>query len=338
MKLVSAFAAFILSTAAVTVKAQDYPPMRLKYGSVLPANNVVSDVDKFFVERVKQKSNGKIVIDIYWTSALGKPQEMLPLISAGAVDFTMFLTGQYSETPLLGFMNALPLAHFDSQKVVDISKALYEQSGGIQKELDKIGAKVLLVRPTPIYQLLCRKPYETLADLRGAKLRSYGAYVPVMWQALGANPVNVSPTELYDSLSKGIFDCAYWNPPFHADAKLYEVAKYLIDVDFGVIELAPIVVPVTVWNQWPAPVQKLFLEVAREAEVYGIKHIRENSLQSVDFMVKNGVRIVKFKETAQLRKAVPNMVEIWLQKQKDAGRGADAEQIVQLMKARSASN
>lgn len=328
--------AFALSLAAgltlaglgSAVVGQEVPTLRLKYASHVPANNVVSEVDRYFVERVREKSGGKIQIEMYWNRALGKQQEMLPLISAGAVDFTTLETAQYGETPLIGFMNALPLVHYDARKLVALSRALYEGSPAIKREMERIGARELWVRHLPNYQLLCRKPYETIAELKGAKLRSYGAYVPVMWQALGANAVNVVASELYDGLAKGTFDCAYLPPAFLVDYKLYEPAKYLIDIPFGMIEFAPTLVPTTVWERWPESVRKIMIEASREAEDFGIKHIEANSGEALALMERNGVKLVKFKETEQLRRMVPEMLGVWLQKQKEAGRGAAAEQIV----------
>jgi TRAP-type transport system periplasmic protein len=327
-----------LAGIACAANAQDVPALKLKYASHVPGNNVVSEVDKFFVERVKEKSAGKIQIDIYWNRALGKQQEMLPLISAGAVDFTTLESAQYGETPLIGFMNALPLVHFDARKLVDLSKALYETSAPIKAEMNRIGARALWVRHLPNYQLLCGKPYETIAQLRGAKLRSYGAYVPVMWQSLGANAVNVVASELYDGLSKGTFDCAYLPPAFLVDFKLFEPAKYLIDVPFGMIEFAPTLVPTAVWDKWPESVKKIMLEASKEAEEFGVKHIEANAGDSVAIMLRNGVQIVKFKETEQLRKMVPDMLQVWQQKQQDAGRGAAAQEIVTLTRSRLSTN
>ena len=309
--------------------AQDFPSLTLKYASHVPSNNTVSDVDRYFASRVKELTDGKVNVEFYWNRALGKQQEMLPLIGAGALDFTTLETAQYGETPLIGFMNALPMVHFDAPKLVALSRKLYETAAPIQAELKRIGAKTLWVRHLPNYQLLCRKPYETIAEFKGAKLRSYGAYVPVMWQSIGANAVNVVASELYDGLSKGTFDCAYLPPEFLAEYKLFEPAKYLIDIPLGMIEFAPTLVPNVVWDRWPENVKQAILRASKDAEEFGVKHIEENAgKKAVDIMVKGGVQIVNFKEKDQFRKLVPNMLDVWLQKQKEAGRGPQAEQIV----------
>jgi TRAP-type C4-dicarboxylate transport system substrate-binding protein len=312
--------------------------MRLRYASHVPEYNSVSEVDKFFADKLLERSNGKIKVDFYWNRAIGKQQEMLALISAGALDFTTLETAQYGETPLIGFMNALPMTHYDAKKLVELSRELYETSEPIQKEMETVGAKALWVRHLPNYQLICTKPYETIADFRGAKLRAYGAYVPVMWQAMGANAVNIVASELYDGLSKGTFDCAYLPPAFLVDYKLYEPAKYLIDIPFGMIEFAPTLVPTTVWDSWPAEVQQLMLDVSKETEAFGLRYIEENAGKSIDFMVQNGVTVVEFKELDQLRKLVPDMLTVWEERQTQEGRGEAARSIVATARANLAGN
>ncbi|WP_342240568.1 TRAP transporter substrate-binding protein DctP [Inquilinus sp. OTU3971] len=334
LKTVAAAVLMGLALIAIPAAAQSYPEMRLKYAVHVPASNVVAEADKYFADEVKRRSGGRIVIDIYWNRALAKQSEVLPLVAAGAIDFSTLEAAQYGETPLTGFANALPMTFFDAGQLMDVSRSLYRDSSGIRTELEKLGLIALWVRPLPNYQLLCRKPYRTVADLEGARLRSYGAYVPLMWQAIGANAVNVVASELYDGLAKGTFDCAYLPPPFLADYKLQEAAKYLLDIPFGMIEFAPVIVGEEAWDSWPAEVRQLFTEVAADTEAFAVRRIEADAGLAVERMVKDGVEIVRFEETAQLRGKIPNMLDVWLEMQRDAGRGPDAEEIVSIARAK----
>lgn len=320
--LLGAVAAVFLGGSAAG--AGDIPPMDLKYASVLPQGNAVSDVDEYFVKKLDELSAGKIKAQIFWTRALGKADEMLPMIEAGAVDFTMLETGQYSETPFLGMMNALPMAHFDAVEVVRTAYDLYENSEAVKKELETIGARIALVRPSPGYYLLCKTSIESLADFRGKKLRAYGPYVPLMWEALGAVPVNVPSNELYEALDKGVIDCAYLPPSFLAAFKLHEVAKNFIDFSFGNIELAPIVVPTAVWERWPAEIQAIVEKAADDAEAWGADHIARNAADSIGVMVAGGARKVALKDADSVAAAIPDMIDVWVKRQTESGRGEQA--------------
>src|SRR3546814_2387778 len=61
------------------------------------------------------------------------------------------------------------------------------------------------VSATP-YHLLCTKAVKSLADLKGLKVRAASSSAALV-QALGATPVNVAVTEIYEALQRGQVDC-----------------------------------------------------------------------------------------------------------------------------------
>nr|WP_255553485.1 TRAP transporter substrate-binding protein DctP [Maritimibacter sp. DP1N21-5] len=306
--------------------------MNFKYASVLPQGNAISDVDEYFVDKLTELSDGNLTAEIYWTRSLGKADEMMTLVEAGAIDFTMLETGQYSETQFSGVTNALPMVFFSADEVLEASQALLA-SDVVQQELAAIGGQVTLVRPSPGYYLLCKDPIQSTADFKGKKLRGYGAYVPLMWEALGAVPVNVASNELYEALDKGIIDCAYLPPSFLAAFKLGEVAKYLVDYSFGMIELAPIVTPTVVWEGWSPEVQAVVTQAARDAEAWGADHIQQNAEESIQSMVDIGVEVVPVSDPEAIEAAIPDMLDIWSAKLEGEGRGEEAAAVVEIIRA-----
>ena len=80
--LITVIFAFSLSS---TTLAQDYPEMKLRLAHFLTPNFPGSQVDKWFADEVKARSNGKIKIEIFYAGSLGKATELLDLVSSGAV-------------------------------------------------------------------------------------------------------------------------------------------------------------------------------------------------------------------------------------------------------------
>lgn len=318
-----------LGMAGAAANAEDYPELTFKYATHAPANNTVSQVDQFFADRLREKSGGKLNVEFYWNRALGKVQEMLPLIEAGAVDFTTLEPPQYTETQLASLLHT-PMIFFDRDQLVAYGDYLYMQDTPVRAEMNRIGARSVFVRHLPHYKLLCTKPYKSLADFKGARLRSYGAYVPIMWEALGANAVNVIGNEMYEGLSKGVYDCAYLPPDFLVALKLYEPAKYLVDFEFGMIIYAPTLVPNVVWDSWPQNVRDLVTEVAAEAQAFGLEHIDTQTEAAITFMKENGVEVVAVEDPDAIRGAIPSMMDAWLAKQVEQGRGEDGKILVDL--------
>lgn len=330
-RIIGMCAALGLVTGAASAEIDE---MTLRYAVHVPENNVVSDSDKFFAQKLDELSGGKIKVDIYWNRALGKQAEMLPLISAGAIDFATLETGQYGETPVVGFGNSLPMTFFDARQMVTISRGLYDEVEPIQEEMKRIGATMIWVRHLPNYRLLCREPYKTMAELKGKKLRSYGAYVPVMWQSIGANPVNVVATEIYDGLAKGVIDCAYLPIPFLSSYKLYEPAPYLLDLQLGMIEYAPTLVPTMVWESWPDTVKEAVIEAGRQAEEYAIKRTEQNTDAMEKAMIADGAIPTVFEEKDAFKAAVPDMIEEWAKRQREQGRPEAAEAVSTYVRGR----
>src|SRR3546814_607301 len=105
------------------------------------------------------------------------------------------------------------------------------------------------------YRPLCTKKLESTADFQGRRMRGFGEYYPVMWSALQSTSVNIMPAELYEGLMRGTIDCAFWAYDSLYAGKLYEVAKYTTNIDFGAQVNYPLVVSLKHWDKWPQSVK-----------------------------------------------------------------------------------
>jgi TRAP-type transport system periplasmic protein len=230
------------------------------------------------------------------------------------------------------------MVYFNAQRLVDFSGSLYEKSSGYKQEFDAVGIKKIYTRHLPNYRLLCKKPIRNLEAFRGVKLRTYGSYVPILFESLGAIPVTVNASEQYAALEKGDIDCAYLPPALHMDWKLHEIAKYMIDIPFGMIEFGPVVVSQKKWNSWPPETQRLIMEVAKDTEKWAFAKTEMYADLAVAKMIVSGVQIIDFKGKTEMRKRLPDMWSIWLARQKAAGKSVAAEEILVFAKKANLSN
>lgn len=314
-----------LTAGAVTAQAQD---LSLKYSIAVPQNNIVSEGNQYLADKAKELSGGKINIQIFWSGSLGKQDEMLPMLKGGVVDLATLVTSQVPETPLMAFMNTIFPVFQNAEQLLGISHHLYENSKGMQAELELIEARPLMLQHLPSYHLLCKEPLKTVADFKGVRIRSYGAYLPLMWQSVGAIPVNVVNNEMYDGLSRGVIDCTFLPASIIESLKLYEVAKNFIDVPFGKIEFAPTLVSNVQWNSWTEAQRAVLLEAAKQAEAFSLKNTEEKSEQALKSLLDKGVTLVKFEETDKLMSRLPDLMQAWLDRQTSEGRGEAAKEIV----------
>ena len=92
---------------------------------------------------------------------------------------------------------------------------------------------------TPPYNLMCREPVKTLADLKGKRLRTAGAAMSRWVETIGAVPVNVPSSEMYQGVEKGTLDCAVNVASDLKSRSLWDVAKYTTMAPLGLYWSGP---------------------------------------------------------------------------------------------------
>jgi len=321
----AAVAAIVLTGPAL---AQDYPELTLRYSSNIPEVVNTSKIDLFFSSEIAKRSGGKIKIQHFWANTLGGEAEIVDLTGSGAVDLALIVTGnQVSRLPFAAVTNSLPRTFADGPVLVELTRDLYENNPTIQAEFAAANLQPLLYRYLPDYRVYCTAPIRTMADFANKKVRSYGAYVPLMFEALGAVPVNIPPTDMIQAMSTGALDCTYLFNSAVGQFKIDQVAKYGTDISFGVINAHTLFTSREKWNSWPESVRSLITEVAREAEAYGAKLIAEDEAKAEAAMVAAGMEIVQFEEMDKLGDAIPNMLDVWVTKMAESGKEAEAREM-----------
>lgn len=84
------------------------------------------------------------------------------------------------------------------------------------------------------YRLFCTSEVITLDDIKGKKLRTPGAAMSNWAKSIGAVPVNVSSSEMYNGLEKGQLDCAANGGNELKSRSLWDVAKHTTMIELGV--------------------------------------------------------------------------------------------------------
>ena len=324
-------AAMILVAAQVAPAAsEEYPELNLRFGHFVPANFPGSSIDQWWADEVEKRSGGKIKVEIFWAESIGKAKELLDLVSSGAIDLAATSPSYFpSKLPLTGATNALMYQFENNEEAVRVTAALTANSEPILAELKRNNIYPIFFHSLNGYRPFCTEPIETIEGFKGKKMRAWGEYVPIMWDSLGATPVNVLTNELYESLQRGSLDCAFWPHDLVYSAKLYEVAKYAFPEHFGAIPTWPIWVNWEVWhNEWPESVRKLLTEVGLEAMERDIELIAGAEAKAINKMVEeHGVTLVDFKDSGKLQETVPDLLKVWVEKQTERGIGDDARAV-----------
>ena len=313
--------------AAASAQAADYPSANFRYATGFHEAVYMNEPAKWFAKELETRSGGKMKVQMFFGGTLGKSNEILDLVSKGAVDMGSVVQGYFtSALPFAAMTNSLPMTFFDGEAAMRASMKLDKTNPDKIAEYESNNIVPLVNRFLQNYKLICTKPVRTMKDLEGLKIRTFGNYMPKMFAAIKATPVNVLPVEMYEALKRGSMDCSYLTYPFFTVFKLYEVAPYVIDVKFGGINAYWLAMNKRKFDALSKDAQDLLVQTGKDATEWGVKHTYEIDSKALEeLLAKPGVQVIKFEEQEQLQAAVPDMIEEWIKEMAKIGKEAEAK-------------
>ncbi|WP_160382380.1 TRAP transporter substrate-binding protein [Pseudooceanicola pacificus] len=188
--------------------AQDYDPITLKLADSFPTTHVISEEGaQYFMDQVKTLSDGKITIEYFPASQLGKAGDFLTLLQTGLVDIAYVPPAYVSEKMPLSDVGSLPGLFSDVCAGSRAYRELATEGPVAQNDFQDQGIRPLFATPLPPYQISGPDvPVNSLDDLKGRKIRSTGAATNLVVEALGGVPVNIPGAETYEALDRGTID------------------------------------------------------------------------------------------------------------------------------------
>lgn len=258
----AALAASALSSSA---NAQEQQPITLKIGDSLPVEHyAMRFLVQPFMDEVTESTGGKVTFERYPAQQLGKAADILTILQAGVVDI-----GYSVPSYIAG--NKMP-----HSEVAQLPGAFETSCQGTQAywELARNGSiyegdykpnktHLLLAMLTSPYIIMTRdKPLHTLEDFNGLKLRSTGVAQDLTARELGAIPTNIAAPDIYDAVSRGTVDGAFYAVESISAYSFSDVVKFSTEgLGFSAVPLTWSIRDQT-WNQLTPDTQKLISEIA----------------------------------------------------------------------------
>ncbi|NVJ92600.1 MAG: TRAP transporter substrate-binding protein [Methylocystaceae bacterium] len=256
-----AIAAGVLASSLAM--AQDV--ITLKLSHFLPSTHFVQkDFLESWVAELEKRTNGKVKVEIYPAgSAFGHVAKQFDQVHAGVVDIAHGLTGfPRGRLPRTLVMD-LP---FLVKSANAATHALWDLYPDYLADEYK-GLKVLALHAHNAGLIHTRgKQVKTMEDLKGLRIRTPSLATSNMMKALGATPVGLPPTQVYENLQKGVLDGAVF--PYEAvnGFKLYEVLDYHLDAKAYTTSFF-FVMNEKKYNSLPADVRKVIDDISGDALV-----------------------------------------------------------------------
>jgi len=216
-------------------------------------------------EKVAEKTNGELTIEVYPACQLGSEGEMAESVIDGTLDMSgttpVHISAVIPEAELLElpylFRSYEHLYNVVRGPVGDWFKNKFEENGVKILSYFTNAKRCVYNRKHPIY-----KP----EDLKDIKIRVMPGQIQAKtWQALGAKVSPIAFSELYTSLQTGVVDAAEPDPNTCWEQKHYEVAEYTSLTEHS-IPVRIFMMNLKVFNNLPEGYQKALIEAGKEAE------------------------------------------------------------------------
>lgn len=296
----------LLAASGCGKKDGDVTVLKLAHG--LNTEHPVHKAMVFMAEKVAEKSQGKMRVDIYPSEQLGNEKECLEKLQMGALAMT-----KTSSSPLEAFVDemkvlGLPYIFRDREHYWKVLK------GPIGKELLAAGEAANNLKGLCFYDAGARsfytvkKPIHTPEDLKGLKIRVQQSPVAMdMVKAMGASPTPISWGELYTSLQQGVVDGAENNPPSLYTSKHYEICKYYT-LDEHTMPPDVLLISPRWWNRLTEAEKQILQEAVDESVEYQRKLWAEFEAESLEAVRHAGVQVIVPEDKTSFREAVQPML------------------------------
>ncbi len=290
-------AAETTETAAETDTAADSyadvePEITLTMSHQMATSHSIHTTSEKFAELVKEKSKGKMAIDVYPSATLGTETENLQALTNGTLDLGIIACEFYANYVDEAGIFCLPYM-YDSYE--DCYSKLNGEAG--KKVTDLIKEKTN-VRVLDYYVLAFRQIFttdheiNTVDDMNGLIIRipDSTTYKTTFTQ-LGAAPTAVAWGETYTALDTGVVSAVENTPESVMSASMQEVCDY-VNVTNHLIAPTTISISDQVFSKLTEDQQQILLEAAKEACEFGKNLTADGSDANFKALSEAGMTVV----------------------------------------------
>jgi tripartite ATP-independent transporter DctP family solute receptor len=253
--------------------------------------------DEEFARLVKERSGGRIVIEVYPGSQLGQEKAVVEQVQFGAIDLTrVSISVVASFVPRLNAFQ-MPYLYRDESHMWKVLKG--DIGNSLLSSLDPfgfIGLGWFESGSRNFYN--SKREIKSPADLKGLKVRVQESELMMgLVSAFGAVPTPMPFGEVYSALQTGVVDGAENNWPSYFSTSHYEVAKFFtLDEHTRVPEI--IIGSKISLSRLSKADQDLIKQAAADAVEFQRAEWAKYEQLSIDKVVAAGAKVTKIADKA----------------------------------------
>lgn len=247
----------------------------------------MSQAFMLYRDMVNERLKGKLEIRYLGGPEVVQPNLQLDALKNGVVDIVLTAAAYYR-----GEVPGASAVMFTSKSPSELRKSGYaslmqeiHKEKGIQYMGNAAGGKK--------YRLYLNKKIDK-PDLSGMTIRVSPVYLPLV-QALGGNPVSISPSELYTALERNVVQGYGWPETGTIEMGLQETTKYVLDHSFYSLDTA-VLMNQSVYEKLPEDVKKELDEITIEWEIKVEELLRKKLAEENQRLTDAGLEFIRFSD------------------------------------------
>lgn len=257
---------FLLAGCSAESQSGVTPEYVLTYADNQPADYPTTKGAMRFAELVKERTEGRVVIQVKSGGEYGTEQEVWAQMAIGGIDFArLSLSVVADDLPNLNVL-MLPYLYNDAAhmwRVLD--GAVGEEFLQLFSERDMVGLSWYDAGARSFYST---SPIRTVEDLNGKTVRVQDSQIVIdMMKLLDAQPVTFAYSDVYAAFETGQIDVAENNWPAYWSMEHYKVARYYtVDEHSRVPEIQ--LASGKTWAALPEEYRAVIRQCAKESAEY----------------------------------------------------------------------
>lgn len=212
--LLAATALAPLAASAKDLKLADFQP---------PTHFVLEEGYKPFADTIAEKTGGEVTVTVYMGGELGPgPAEQYSRVVESVTDIAFSLPGYTASNFPLTLLSELP-------GVIDPATGTerFQAASDLLAEEYRRVVLLALWNNAPNLLMTASKPVNSLADVKGLKLRVPSRNAGLVISAWGGTPVSMPAPEVYNAMQTGVIDGAMIDATALGAFKLDEVTNHI---------------------------------------------------------------------------------------------------------------
>jgi TRAP-type transport system periplasmic protein len=297
MKKLALVVGLLLAWVPATARAD----VVVKLGTLAPNGSTWHTLLKEMGQKWEQASGGKVKLRIYPGGVLGNESDMVKKMRIGQLQAAALTT--------LGLHDIAPDAQaVDVPGLVDswatLDYVMARMAPKLERILEGKGYVVLGWSEVGFVRFFSTKKFASLAEMQGAKMFCWEGdpAAAEAWRVGGFHPVVMSSTDIVPGLQTGLIDTVALAPLYAYSSRMFEKAKFMLDLPWAVLTGATIVRK-DEWDKVPDDVKPKLIEISREYVKKIAVEVRRMDSEALENMVKQGLVAVKPTDPAAFFKA-----------------------------------